>query len=78
MNQANYFQVSIFFFCIENLHAFRQKVYSHQVLIYLDVPGIALKKTTTKYLIEQLDVFRFGVICASLLTGRIFTNKQKG
>ena len=32
-----------FFFYIYNLHVFKQNVYSHQVLIYLDVPGIPLK-----------------------------------
>ena len=33
-----------FFFYIYNLHVFKQKVYSRQVLIYLDVPGIPVKK----------------------------------
>ena len=32
-----------FFFYIYNLHVFKQKVNSHQVLIYLDVPGIPAK-----------------------------------
>ena len=33
-----------FFFYIYNLHFFKQKVYSHQLLIYLNVPGIPFKK----------------------------------
>ena len=33
-----------FFFYIYNLNVFKQNVYSHQVLIYLDVPGIPVKK----------------------------------
>ena len=36
-------QDKIFFFYIYNLHVFKQKVYSRQVLIYLDVPGIPVK-----------------------------------
>ena len=33
-----------FFFYIYNLHFFKQKTYSHQVLIYLNVPGIPVRK----------------------------------
>ena len=32
-----------FFFYIFNLHFLKQKVYSHQVLMYLNVPGIPVK-----------------------------------
>ena len=34
----------VFFFWIYNLHFFKQKIYSHQALIYLDVPGIPAKE----------------------------------
>ena len=33
-----------FFFYIYNLHLFEQKIYSHQVLIYRNVPGIPVRK----------------------------------
>ena len=42
----NIFINDVFFFffpCIYNLHVSKQKVYSHQVLLYLDVPGIPVK-----------------------------------
>ena len=38
-------KVSFFsFFFFYNLHFFEQKTYSHQVLIYLNVPGIPVRK----------------------------------
>ena len=47
-----------FFFYIYNLHFFKQKTYSHQVLIYLNVPGIPVRKPLQNRQIveEQLDV----------------------
>ena len=47
-----------FFFYIYNLHFFEQKTYSHQVLIYLNVPGIPVRKPLQNRQIvkEQLDV----------------------
>ena len=39
-----YGKPAIFFLYIYNLHFFKQKVYSHQVLIYLIVPGISVRK----------------------------------
>ena len=62
-----------FFFYIYNLHFFEQNIYSHQVLIYLNVPGIPVRKPLQN---RQIDSWRttgcvsLGVICASLLTGR--------
>ena len=35
---------TIFFSALYNLHFFKQKIYIHQVLIYLDVPGIPVKE----------------------------------
>ena len=47
-----------FFFYIYNLHFFEQKIYSHQVLIYLNVPEIPFKRPLQNRQIveEQLDV----------------------
>ena len=61
-----------FFFYIYNLHFFKQKVYSHLVLIYLNVSGIPVKKPlhNSQIVEEQLDVWILGVISASFLTGR--------
>ena len=60
MIQGNYFEciIIIIFFFIYNLHFLKQKVYSHQVLIYLYVPGIPLRKTLQNKQIveEQWDV----------------------
>ena len=39
-SDINYF----FFLYIYNLHLFEQKTYSHQVLTYLNVPGIPVRK----------------------------------
>ena len=71
---------SFFFFYIYNLHFFEQKIYSHQVLMYLNVPGIPVKKSLQN---RQIDSWRttgcvsLGVICASLLTGRhLLMNKK--
>ena len=46
------------FFYIYNLHVFKQKIYTHQVLIYLNVPGIPVKKPlqNSKIVEEQLNV----------------------
>ena len=68
-----------FFSYIYNLHFFKQKVYRQQVLIYLNVPGIPVKKPLQNSQIvgEQLDVWILGVICASFLTGRhLLINKK--
>ena len=68
-----------FFFSIYDLDFFEQKIYSHQVLIYLNVPGIPVRKPLQNRQIveEQLDVWILGVICASLLTGRhLLMNKK--
>ena len=62
-----------FFFYIYNLHFFEQKTYSHQVLIYLNVPGIPVKKPLQNRQIiswRTTGCVSLGVICASLLTGR--------
>ena len=47
-----------FFFSIYDLDFFEQKIYSHQVLIYLNVPGIPVRKPLQNRQIveEQLDV----------------------
>ena len=69
----------IFFPCVYNLHFFKQNVYSHQVLIYLNVAGIPVRKPleNSQIVEEQLDVWILGVICASLLTGRhLLINKK--
>ena len=41
-----------------NLHFFKQKFYSHQVLVYLNVPGIPVRKPLQNRQIieEQVDV----------------------
>ena len=67
----NFFSIYLYFF--------EQKIYSHQVLIYLNVPGIPVRKPLQNRQIveEQLDVWVLGVICASLLTGRhLLMNKK--
>ena len=48
-----------FFFYIYILRLFKQKVYSHQVFIYLNVPGIPVKKPLQNNQIvgEQLNVW---------------------
>ena len=48
----------VFFFYIYNLYFFKQKVYSHQVFVYLNVPRIPLRKPLQNRQIveEQLDV----------------------
>ena len=63
-----------------NLHFFEQEIYSHQVLIYLNVPGIPVTEPLQN---RQIDSWRttgyvsLGVICASLLTGRhLLMNKK--
>ena len=68
-----------FFFYIYNLHFFKQKVYSHQVLIYLNVPGIPVRKPLqNRQIVEkQLDVWILGVMCASFLTGRHLSMNKK-
>ena len=47
-----------FFFDICNLHFFKQKTCSHQVLMYLNVPGIPVRKPLQNRQIveEQLDM----------------------
>ena len=71
--------ITMVFFYIYNLHFFKQNVYSHQVLIYLNVAGIPVRKPleNSQIVEEQLDVWILGVICASLLTGRhLLMNKK--
>ena len=47
-----------FFLYIYNLQLFERKIYSHQVLVYLNVPGIPVRKPLQNRQIveEQLDV----------------------
>ena len=54
-----FFSFYFIFFYIYNLHFFKQKTYSHQVLIYLNVPGIPVRKPLQNRQIvkEQLDVW---------------------
>ena len=72
--------VPYFFFFIYNLHFFEQKIYSHQVVIYQNVPGIPVRKPLQN---RQIDSWRttgcvsLGVICANFLTGRhLLMNKK--
>ena len=68
-----------FFFYIYNLQFFKQKFYSHQVFIYLNLTGIPVKKPlqNSQIVEEQLDVWILGAICARFLTGRhLLTNKK--
>ena len=55
---TNPYNSVVFFFYIYNLHFFKQKVYSHQVLIYLNIPGIPVRKPLQNRQVfeEQLDV----------------------
>ena len=53
--------LSIFFLYIYNLHVFKQKIHSHQVLIYLNVPGILVEKPLQN---SKIDFF----VNISLLT----------
>ena len=50
--------VTMVFFYIYNLHFFKQNVYSHQVLIYLNVPETPIRRPLQNRQIveEQLDV----------------------
>ena len=68
-----------FFFYIYNLHFFKQNIYSHQVLVYLNVTGIPVRKPLENRQIveEQLDVWILGVISARLLTGRYLLMNKK-
>ena len=68
---------SHFFFYICNLHVFKQTFYIHQVLIYLDVPGISSKKAIAKQLIKQLDVCNLGKFVQAFWQGqRLLINKK--
>ena len=71
---------SFFFFYIYNLHFFEQKTYSHQVLIYLNVPGISVRKPLQNRQIVSWRTtgceFR-GYLC-KLLDWETFINEQKG
>ena len=73
-------QEFFFYIYIYNLQFFEQKIYSHQVLIYLDVPGIPVRKPLQN---RQIGSWRttgcvsLVVICASLLSGRhLLMNKK--
>ena len=69
-----------FFFYIYNLRFFEQKTYSHQELIYLNVPGISVRKPLkNRQIVSQRTTgcVSVGVVCASLLTGRhLLMNKK--
>ena len=77
-------RAAIFFFYIYiyiyNLHFFEEKIYSHQVFIYLNVPGIPVRRPLPNRQTDswkQLDVWVLGVTCASLLTARhLLMNKK--
>ena len=61
-----------FFFYTYNLHFFEQKTYSHQLLIYLNVPGIPVRMPLQNIHIvsrRATGCVSLGVICATLLTG---------
>ena len=58
---------------------FKQKVYCHQALIYLNVTGIPVKKPlqNSQIVEKQLAMWILGVICASFLAGRhLLINKK--
>ena len=66
---------------IYNLHFFEQNIYSHQVLIHLNVPGIPVRKPLQN---EQIDSWRTtgcvsfrGDLC-KLVDWETFINEQKG
>ena len=67
------------FLCIP-FTLFRTKNYSHQVLIYLEVPGISVRKSLQNRQIgnwRTTGCLSLGVICASLLTWRhLLMNKK--
>ena len=42
VNNLDFHNEEFFFFYIYNLHFFEQKIYSHQVLLYLKVPRIPM------------------------------------
>ena len=62
-----------------NLHFFKKKILSQDVVIYLNVPGIPVKKPlqNSKIVEEQLDVWILGVIYISFLTVRHLLKNKK-
>ena len=62
-----------------NLHFFKKKILSQHVVIYLNVPGIPVKKPlqNSKIVEEQLDVWILGVIYISFLTVRHLLKNKK-
>ena len=72
---------SLFFFLYIQFTLFEQKIYSHQVVIYQNVPGIPVRKPLQN---RQIDSWRttgcvsLGVICANLLTRRHLLMNKKG
>ena len=74
------FPKTIFLFLFSHDSSFfKQKVHSYQVLTYLNVPAIQVRKPfqNSQIVEEQLDVWILGVICARLLTGRhLLINKK--
>ena len=66
-----------FFFYIYNLHVLKQKVYSHQVLIYLNLTGIPAKKPL-KIVYRTTGCVKFRGDLCKLFDWETFINKQKG
>ena len=71
----------LFFFYIYNLHFFEQNIYSHQVLIYLNLPRTPVRKPLQN---KQIDSWRTtgcvsfrGDLC-KLVDWETFINEQKG
>ena len=63
-----------FFFYIHNLHFSKQKVYSHQVLIYLNMLGA---QSESHYWRKTACLNFRGDLC-KIIDWKIFINKQKG
>ena len=74
----NAVELLFFFYLYIQFILFRTKIYSHQVLICLNVSVIPVRKPLQNRQIveEQLDL-SLGVICASFLTGKhLLMNKK--
>ena len=68
--------VFYFFFYVYKLYVFKQNVYSHQILICLNVSGIHVKKPLQNSW-RTTGFLNLGVIYASFLTGRnLLINKK--
>ena len=71
----------VFFIYLYNLHFFEQKIYSHQVLIYLNVPGIPFRKPLQNRLIDSwrtIGCMSFRGDLCKLVDWGTFINEQKG